>query len=108
MGFAVHSTRRVLHQLIPGFTPFELYRWPFVLTWRIPHTGWRMVRVLVRNATLMVQAVLEGYGDILAIATRVCSQMGLFGDLLLIPISLVWMFWPVYVPYRTGQSSLLF
>jgi hypothetical protein len=42
----------------------------------------------------------------IAIPARICYSLGVLGQLILIPITIVWMFWPLYIPYRFGNNAL--
>lgn len=44
-------------------------------------------------------AITNFYGNILSFFTRLSKSLGIIGDLLLIPISLTWMFWPLITVY---------
>lgn len=47
----------------------------------------------------LFSAITHSYGSILSLFTNISKRLGFIGELLLIPISLTWMFWPLFTIY---------
>jgi hypothetical protein len=62
------------------------------------------------SAQLAVKTTIQTVSDIIAftIATpaKLCYRIGFIGEIILIPITIVWMFWPLYLAYYIGNKSL--
>merc|ERR1711904_150080 len=80
------------HKFYKGANALWVYTLPFTV-----------LKALVRSGLRMLQRSLEGmlaaYGRTLAYSTSICARLGLLGDLVLIPVTLIWMGWPLYLPY---------
>merc|ERR1712146_272002 len=48
------------------------------------------------------------YDGVLVRWTRLCHSHGLLGEGLLVMLSLVWIFWPCYVPLKSGQWTFFY
>lgn len=105
---ACYKTSETLDRWFPGLNPLLLYRWPFDVAYNLVTALWRVGSRLVRLAARVLRGVTDLYKALLVYPTRWCSKLGVVGDVLLIPIALAWMFWPLHVPFQAGQRSLLF
>ena len=108
MIWAWYRTTQVLDSMFPGLNPLLLYRWPFDVLQSILEFAGRSIRRVCNFAMCLISSIQYGYDRVLVMPTRFCAGMGLLGDLVLTPIALVWMFWPLHVPFHAGQLSLLF
>jgi len=96
------TTRLVAH-CFPELDPLELYTLPLQLARRLLRYLWRVAAW----CTELVWTGFELYGEALAFCTRVCCVLGFMGDVALTPIALLWMGWPLRVPFYLAQQSLL-
>jgi len=116
---AEYLTYVLINQYFPPYRPMWLYVLPFRFAWFQLRMLRRFVLFVVgRLAALlkltlrMLNVVFEGikfsYGRVLDASTRMCRKIGFLGDILLIPISLAWMFWPLLLPtkYVLANSTL--
>lgn len=109
---------RIRDNYFPIFNPFSLH---VVIVQRATSFGFRIFKA-VSHALVEVlrftkakflkfmSTILSILGVIwnmdkllLAKGTERCYQMGLLGNLIHIPFSLSWMFWPLAVPFLTGS-----
>eukprot|EP01064_Diplonema_japonicum_P007210 TRINITY_DN148_c4_g1_i1.p1 TRINITY_DN148_c4_g1~~TRINITY_DN148_c4_g1_i1.p1 ORF type:complete len:1791 (+),score=215.36 TRINITY_DN148_c4_g1_i1:73-5445(+) len=89
-----------------GARPLRLYSLPFKIARAVVKFG---IRVLAKARKVFLRflvQVLKAYSSILVTSTRVCFRLGFFGDILLIPMTLVWTSWSMLVPYYQGDASL--
>ena len=98
----------VLEDMFPSLNPLLVYRWPFDMLQRVLEFGARTVRRLFNLVIQFVTSIQDAYDQILIMPTRFCAKIGMLGDLILTPIALIWMFWPLHVPFHAGQLTLLF
>ena len=42
---------------------------------------------------------IKKYDKILKVLAKICGKLGFLGEILLIPIALTWMCWPMAIPY---------
>lgn len=83
--------------------PFRFLRWQLLLAGKVIR---RLVLALVATIKQILAKLGDGYAKSLVIPTRICNHMGFLGDLCLIPVALLWMGWPLWIPYRTKLSFL--
>merc|ERR1711871_1116838 len=67
-----------------GTNVLWLYTLPFTLVKELVMSG-------IRIARQVVERTLNAYGRTLATSTSICAKLGVLGDLLLVPITLIWM-----------------
>lgn len=78
-----------------------------VIRW-VLHTVLSILSKLQRAVRRLALLPLQIYDGVLVRWTRLCHSLGLPGEGLLVMLSLVWIFWPCYVPLKSGQWTFFY
>jgi len=97
---------RMLRRDFAHVQRFYAFTQPVYLLWLLARMAWRLVPFLIRHIRRALVGLLRMYDQVLLQCTRLCHGWGILGDILLIPVSIVWMFWLLYVPYASAKRSL--
>lgn len=94
---------KTLETTFPEFKPYTLWKHILLFTYnqlvRLFNWIWSFI-------TLIIQTIVNFYGNILFYLTRACKGLGLLGDVLLIPIAFLWIFSPVIIPLYIKSRAL--
>jgi hypothetical protein len=91
MRWVVNIVLRLIRFQLRGF------RFAVRLVRRLVVFAWSAALVCALNVRFV-------YAVLLHVAARCCSRLGLFGNLLSIPVSLAWIFWPLYAMYMYSPA----
>lgn len=80
--------------------PTYLYRLPFMMSWRTVKALWRLVNTLLLNLS-------NRYEGVLATVTSICSRLGVVGDVLLVPATVLWVGLPALAAWALRSRALV-
>jgi len=69
---------------------------------------WIAIKEFFKLLYKIVLGVKDGYLGILRYATRTCLKCGLCGELLLIVLTIVWVFWPVGIVVAVARDTWVY
>merc|ERR1711998_23432 len=75
---------------------------------RIMELNIRVLRIWLQNLGEWFMWLISLYSEVLALATRSLRQLGVPGDVMLTPLALAWMLWPLHVPIHLAHHHLFF